>query len=45
MKLKKKSMDYLFEMIIKKPECEETILSDLINKLVNPLSEILNYAI
>ena len=26
-------MDYLFEMIVKKPECEETILSDLINKL------------
>ena len=44
-KLKKKSMDYLFEMIVKEPECEETILSDLINKLGDPLSEISNYAI
>ena len=38
-------MDYLFEIIVKKPECEETILIDLINKLVDPLSEISNYAI
>ena len=38
-------MDYLFEMIVKEPECEESILSDLINKLGDPLSEISNYAI
>ena len=44
-KLKKKSMDYLFEMIVKEPECEEIILSDLINKLGDPLTEISNYAI
>ena len=32
-------------MIVKKPQCEETILIDLINKLSEPLSEISNYAI
>ena len=31
-------------MIVKEPEYEETILSDLINKLGDPL-EISNYAI
>ena len=38
-------MDYLFEMIVKETECEETILIDLINKLYDPLSEISNYTI
>jgi len=38
-------MDYLFEMIVKETECEETILIDLINKLYDILSKISNYAI
>lgn len=44
-KIKKKKMDLLYEMIAKQPEGEEKILTILINKLGDPMTEISNHAI
>ena len=43
--IKKKNMDCLCEMLIKKPESEEKILQVLVNKLGDTSNEISNYAI
>ena len=43
--IKKKNLNYLFEMLLNQPECEEKILSDIINKLGDPNSEISNFVI
>lgn len=43
--IKKKFMNILLEMLIKKPEREEKLLEALINKLGDPEVEIVNHAI
>ena len=43
--IKKKNLNFLFEMLLNQPECEEKILSEIINKLGDPNSEISNFVI
>ena len=43
--IKKKNMDCLCEMLVKKPESEEKILQVIVNKLGDTSNEISNYAI
>ena len=43
--IKKKYLNFLFEMLLNQPECEEKILSEIINKLGDPNSEISNFVI
>jgi len=41
--IKKKNLDYLYEMLVKKPESEEKILQDIVNKLGDTSNEVSNY--
>ena len=43
--IKKNNLNFLFEMLLNQPECEEKILSEIINKLGDPNSEISNFVI
>ena len=41
--IKKKNLDYLYEMLVKKPESEEKIMQDIVNKLGDTSNEVSNY--
>ena len=41
--IKKKNLDYLYEMLVKQPESEEKILQDIVNKLGDTSTEITNH--
>ena len=41
--IKKKNLEYLYEMLVKQPESEEKILQDIVNKLGDTSTEISNH--
>ena len=41
--IKKKNLDYLYEMLVKQPESEEKILQDIVNKLGDTSTDISNH--
>ena len=41
--IKKKNLDYLYEMLVKQPESEEKILQDIVNKLGDTATEVKNH--
>ena len=41
--IKKKNLDYLYDMLVKQPESEEKILQDVVNKLGDTSSDISNH--
>ena len=41
--IKKKNMNYLYEMLIRQPESEEKILQDIVNKLGDTSTDITNH--
>ena len=41
--IKKKNLDYLYEMLVRQPESEEKILQDIVNKLGDTSTDISNH--
>ena len=41
--IKKKNLDYLYEMLVKQPESEEKLLQDIVNKLGDTSTEVSNH--
>ena len=41
--IRKKNLDYLYEMLVKQPESEEKILQDIVNKLGDTATEVKNH--